>query len=133
MFEGSRALNILKIELLFLKLRGYSPRSKRPELFFEDSPSCVKHSCAGGTCSGCPLVQFVPPELRLKEPVCRSIPLDDNGATLDLLYKYADSRETEEAVQSWLEQTIERLEDEKLAYAALSAAAKSVPALLNSR
>lgn len=121
MFEGSRALTILKIELLSLKLRGYAPRGAVPELFFEDSPSCVRRSCAGGTCSNCALIQFVPAERRYEEPACRCIPLDHNGVTLDLLYKYGDSRETEEAVGNWLENTINRLENEKF----LSASPKS--------
>lgn len=113
MSVGNRALNILKIELVFLRLRGYSPRCNVSEHFFENTPSCVKHSFVGSTCADCPLIRFVPSERRSEEPACRSIPLDDEGVTLDLLYKYGSSRETEEAVEHWLEKTIEQLENEK--------------------
>jgi len=122
MFESTRALHTLKIELLFLKLRGYGPRCAVPEHFFEDSPSCIKHNC-GGACSNCPLIEFVPPDRRSEEPACRRIPLDNNGMTLDLLYKCGDSRETEDAVENWLEKRIEQLEKERLENETLPTAA----------
>lgn len=112
MLEGTRTLHTLKIELLFLKLRGYGPRCAVPEHFFEDSPSCLRHNC-GGACSDCPLIEFVPPDRRSEEPACRGIPLDNNGMTLDVLYMCGDSRETEDAVENWLEKRIEQLEKER--------------------
>ena len=115
MFDDKRTLNILKAELIFLKLRGYSPRYAVPDLFFEGSPGCIKRSCPTCTCSDCALIQLVPREHRSEEPACRWIPLDDNGTTLDLLYNHGNSRETAEAVENWLEKTTERLENERLA------------------
>jgi len=111
MFDDKKALNILKTQLIFLRLRGYSPRCALPELFFEDSPSCIKRNCPTRTCSDCPLIQFVPPERRSEKAACRHIALDETGMTLDRLYQCGNRQETEEAVETWLHATIDRLEE----------------------
>lgn len=117
MFDDPRALNILKTELIFLKLRGYSPRCAIPDLFFEDSPMCIKRNCPPCTCSDCPLIQLVPSERRSEKAACRYIPLDETGLTLGALYEFGNARETEEAVESWLRGAIDQLEKERLEHA----------------
>lgn len=109
MSDDKRALNFLQTELIFLKLRGYSPRHNEPQLFFEDSPGCIKRICPSCTCSDCALIQLVPPGHRSKEAACRYIRLDANGTTLDLLYEHGNSQETAGIVEDWLRVTIDRL------------------------
>jgi hypothetical protein len=111
MLGDKRALNFLKTELIFLKLRGYSPRCAVPDLFFEDSPACIKRNCPTCTCFDCPLIRYVPPEHRSKEAACRYIPLDESGTILERLYQYSNARETEDAVENWLRATIDQLEE----------------------
>jgi hypothetical protein len=114
MFDDDRALNMLKTELIFMKLRGYSPRHAEPELFFEDSPGCIKRNCPSCTCSDCALIQLVPAEHRLEEAACRHIPLDEIGTTLDLLYRFGNSQETADAVEDWLRIAIDQLREKSL-------------------
>ena len=109
---------VLRFELAFLGNGGYgrSPRARwRPQLIFEDSPTCMNYDCKEnpGPCSDCVLVQLVPPERRSEKVPCRHIPLDASGATLDSLYRYGEEYEIEEAVKNWLRATIERLEEER--------------------
>jgi len=57
-------------------------------------------------------MQAVPPGSRGEKIPCRHIPLNEQGETLDSLYRYADRRETEEAFGTWLRSTISKLEEE---------------------
>lgn len=111
-------LEVLKFELKFLEDGGYgrSPRASwRPQLIFEDSPTCMNFNSAEdpGPCRDCVLIQLVPPELRSEEIPCRHIPFDSSGETLDSLYRYGDQVEIEEVVGGWLRATIKRLEEER--------------------
>jgi len=68
-------LEVLKFELKFLEDGGYgrSPRASwRPQLIFEDSPTCMNFNSAEdpGPCRDCVLIQLVPPELRSEEIPC---------------------------------------------------------------
>jgi len=112
-------LEVLKFELKFLEDGGYgrSPSARwRPQLIFEDSPTCMNFNCEEhGPCSDCVLIQLVPPEFRSAHIPCRHIPFDSSGETLDSLYRYGDQVETEELVRGWLRATIKRLEDERAA------------------
>lgn len=113
-------LEVLKFELKFLEDGGYGrlPSSRwRPQLIFEDSPTCANFNSAGDTvpCTDCVLIQLVPPEFRSAEIPCRHITLDKSGETLDSLYRYGDQVETEEVVGGWLRATIKRLEEERAA------------------
>ena len=113
-------LEVLKFELKFLEDGGYgrSPRSPwRPQLIFEDSPTCMNFNSSEvpGPCTDCVLIQLVPPELRSAQIPCRHIPFGSSGETLDSLYRYSNQVETEEVVGGWLRATIKRLEEERAA------------------
>ena len=109
-------LNVLKAELTFLDLGGYSrqlPAGARPTLIFEDSPTCIncgRRDDPVVPCAECVLIDLVPAGCRSKQVPCRHIPLNRSGDTLDSLYKKADPGQVEESVRKWLCATINRLE-----------------------
>ena len=112
-------LDVLKSELEYLSSGAYSQReSWGPRFIFEDSPTCVNfgHSDNPSPCSGCVLIDLVPPEHRADKFPCRHILLDASGQTLDSLYRHSDEREIEAAVRNWLQATIQRLEREREAF-----------------
>lgn len=111
-------LEVLKFELKFLEDGGYgrSPRAAwRPQLIFEDSPTCMNFNSPEDPvpCAHCVLIQLVPPEFRSEQIPCRHIPFDSSGETLDSLYRCGDQVEIEEVVGGWLRATIKRLENER--------------------
>lgn len=113
-------LEVLKFELKFLEDGGYgrSPRSAwRPQLIFEDSPTCINFNSVEDPrpCTDCVLIQLVPPEFRSAQTPCRHIPFDSSGETLDSLYRFGDQVELEEVVGGWLRATIKRLEEDRAA------------------
>ena len=107
----------LQSELVFLEQGGYS-RSPgalwRTPLIFEDSKICARNTGSHNQqgCNSCVLIQLVPAEHRLDKVPCRHIPLNPEGETLDLLYRYADAHEIEAAFSNWLRSTIQRLEQQ---------------------
>ena len=106
-------VDVLKSELEYLRSGAYSEReSWGPGFIFEDSPTCLNfgHKDNPGPCSGCVLMDFVPPQHRSQKFPCRHIPLDASGQTLDALYRHCDQAEVEETVSNWLQATIQRLE-----------------------
>ena len=114
------ALEVLKFELNFLGKGGYghSPREPwRAQLIFEDSPTCMNYDTKShpGPCNDCFLMQFVPPESRGEKVPCRHIPLTNAGETLNDLYRGGTQQEIEDALGSWLRNTIARLEAERAA------------------
>jgi hypothetical protein len=111
-------LEVLKLELKFLEDGGYDRSLSahwRPQLIFEDSPTCANFNSAGDAvpCTNCVLIQLVPPEFRSAEIPCRHIPFDKSGETLDSLYRYGDQAEIEDVFGNWLRKTITRLEEER--------------------
>lgn len=111
-------LEVLKFELSFLEQGGYG-RSVRtpwkPTSVFQDSLSCINFNDPERPhpCSECLLTDYVPLE-RLGENVpCHHIPLNLNGETVDSMERQATQLELEEAVKSWLRQSIERIERER--------------------
>jgi len=113
-------LEVLKLELKFLEEGGYghAPRAAwRPQLIFEDSPTCMNFNSWDnpGPCTDCVLIQLVPPEFRSEQIPCRHIPFDSCGENLDSLYRYGDQLEIEEVVGGWLRTTIKHLEEERAA------------------
>jgi hypothetical protein len=112
-------LEVLKFELKFLEDEGYrrSPTSPwRPQLIFEDSPTCMNfNSDQHGPCSDCVLIDVVPPEFRSAQIPCRHIPFNESAETLDSLYRYDDQGEIENVVENWLRATIQRIEEERVA------------------
>jgi hypothetical protein len=108
-------LEVLRFELKFVEDGGYgrSPHAPwRAQNIFEDSPSCLNfsESARPHPCGECLLVQFVPPDAREQDVPCRFIPLDDQGQTVDSLYRAGTQQETEEALRDWLRREIGRLE-----------------------
>jgi len=113
-------LDVLRFELQFLKDGGYgrSPRTPwRPQYIFEDSLTCMNYDTKEGPapCSECVLMQLVPPEQRSEKIPCRHIPFNVFGETLDSLYRNGTQQEIEETVGAWLQATIQRLEEERIA------------------
>jgi len=99
----------LKQQLEFLDSGQYREGWGVP-LIFEDSAICRRRfdlSCRG---TNCELLAFVPADQRPSSVPCRHIPLDDQGRTLDSLYRTATPEELEAAVRNWLTATISRLE-----------------------
>jgi len=114
------ALEVLKFELGFHGKGGYghSPREPwRAQLIFEDSPTCMNYDTKNHPhpCDECLLMQFVPPESRREKVPCRHIPLSKAGEILNDLYRGGTQQEIEDALGSWLRNTIARLEAERAA------------------
>jgi len=111
MSDVHKLLETLKAELDFLNQGGYRKPSWRPQFIFEDSPTCLNR---GGrdpkSCSECALAAFVPTEKRESKIPCRYIRLNDQGETVDSLYRSRTQQELESTLRDWLTKEIERLE-----------------------
>jgi len=109
--DKSNLVQILKAELAFLEIGGYSMRRSRgPQMFLEGSPTCINYTHPSDRlpCNECGLMQFVPEEHRSEKRACRFIPLNPAGETLDDLYRRGNEQETEDTLVSWLRKTIDR-------------------------
>src|SRR5690242_352944 len=89
----SDVLRILKAELAYLERGGYRNSTHAhwyPKLIFQDSPTCINfhHPIEPRPCSECPLMQFVPAEHKSEKIPCRHILLNEQGTTLDSMYRY---------------------------------------------
>jgi hypothetical protein len=123
-------LDALKFELHFLQQGGYGrlPRfAWRAPLIFEDSPICLNYDAREdrAPCRECLLMRFVPPEQQSAKVPCRHIPLDSAGQSLHSLYDSGTQLEIEEALEGWLKETINRLEQERFAAKGREAAANA--------
>ena len=118
-----RLLTILKFEFEFLEFGGYSDAARykwRPRFIFEDSPTCPKNfdGQSGSNCQTlgrnlfCVLYSLVPGERRCDSTPCRHIVLNDQGDTVDSLYRYGTGEELQSAIAGWLKKIIRRLESE---------------------
>ncbi len=124
-------LTILKAELAYLERGGYRNSTHAhwyPKLIFQDSPTCLNfhHPLEPRPCSECPLMQFVPSEQKGNKIPCRHIPLNEQGVTLDSLYRTGTSDEVEAAVAQWLRSTVQRLELEQAQRPSLSSVSKGI-------
>lgn len=124
--DDRNLLEVLKFELGFLEKGGYgrSPRTPwRPQLIFEDSPTCMNYDSKHnpGPCSNCVLMQLVPAGRRSEKIPCRHIPLNAEGETLDSFYRCGTQMELEDALRTWLRATIQRLERERACQSDLGA------------
>jgi hypothetical protein len=111
-------LDVLKKELEFVEKGGYkNPRRAawRPQFMFQDSPSCLNFEVSQfpKPCSECALMQLVPDGSQQKNAPCRHIPLNDQGDTLEFLYRSGTDKEIENTFKAWLKTTIARLERER--------------------
>jgi hypothetical protein len=123
-------LQLLKAELQFVESGGYqrSERSPwRPPYVFEESPSCPNYSDRSRShhCADCWLMQFVAPDLRDEQVPCRFVQLTPEGITIDSLYRYGSTAETEETLSLWLRQRIREIEGELADVSDLPLAANS--------
>lgn len=105
-------LQVLRVELDFLENGGYRKSSWRPQFVFEDSPSCLNYHkpLHSARCSDCVLMRLVPPEHRKEQFACRHIQLNEQGETIDSLYRTGTNEELETVVAEWLRKTIRELE-----------------------
>jgi hypothetical protein len=113
--ENESLLNVLKAELTFVDNGGYRAPSEtawRPQLIFQDSPTCLNYKNSGNrqSCTDCTLIALVPKNMQQERFPCRYIPLDDSGQTLDFLYRTGTEEETYAILANWLRTTIWRLE-----------------------
>ena len=111
-------LDILKFELSFLEDGGYgrSPNAPwRAPAIFEDSPICPNFCdpARPHPCESCLLEQFVPDGQKKESVPCRFIPLTQEGATVEDLYRTGSQIEMEEALGKWLRAQIDRIERER--------------------
>ena len=112
-------LEVLKSELKFLESGGYRDPARaqwRPQFIFEDSPTtCLNYGDPERRrpCSDCPLIGLVPSDHRNEKIPCRYICLNEQGETIDSLYRTGTQEELETAVAKWLRATIHRLETDQ--------------------
>lgn len=111
MSDVRKLLEALKAELDFVNRGGYRKASWRPQFIFEDSPTCLNGRAGGQkSCFECVLAPFVPIEKRGSKVPCRYIHLNDQGETVDSLYRSRTQEELESTLRDWLTKEIERLE-----------------------
>ena len=116
--EKRDLLEVLKLELEFLRNGGYrQPSSWRPQLIFEDSPTCLKYGKPEHLrpCRECVMMQLVPEERRGENVPCRYIPITEHEETIQSLYATGTPEEIEARLAEWLMSMIERLEVERAA------------------
>lgn len=113
MIDRTNILAALKKELQFLENGGYrDPDRWRQSLVFEDSHTCTDpNHPQGGRCSReCPFLTFVPVGRRDTPIPCRYIPLNEDGYTLDSMYRWNSSEEIEATLRQWLKKKIGQFE-----------------------
>ena len=119
--EGQNILAILKSELEFIEKSGYGAPERRADTrastIFADSPTCLNYGYPYRThpCSECPLMDFVPDDKRLSAMPCHHIPLDQSGRTVEEMEEAKKQMDMQEAVKTWLRETISRLESQQTA------------------
>ena len=110
------SLEVLKLELEFLKVGGYRKGySWRPQFIFEDSPTCLNYGDPERKrpCSECVLMSLVPAEFREGKLPCHYISLNERNDTIQSLQQWSTPEELEDAVREWLMNTIQVLELER--------------------
>ena len=109
-------LEILKAELEFIDKGGYGVVDKQEMgaalTMFADSLTCLNYGYPYRvrTCVGCPLMEFVPEHKRASLMPCHHIPLDSSGQTVEEIEEKGSRTLMQEAVKTWLRQTISRIE-----------------------
>ncbi len=117
----------LESELAFLERGGYWKPSSRQQLIFQGSPACLNYGRLEDSrpCSECVLFRFVPLDCREERIPCRHIPLNEQGETIDSLYRGRTQEVIETAVSRWLRATIEELEAKQAGDLSLLSAANA--------
>jgi len=111
MVDRAVILARLKKELEFLETGRYrDPDLWRQSFIFEDSHACTNPNHPAERGNECPLLTFVPPGRRHTPIPCRHIPLNDDGYTLDSMYRWNTREEIEATVRQWLKKKIAQFE-----------------------
>lgn len=110
-------INQLKLERSILRDGGYGRSvhtATKEEQLFRDSVTClnVGQTVRKHPCSDCLLWEFVPKEKTEEDIPCHHIPLNTERATIADLEERGDRDGAEEALLSWLDNTIAKLEKE---------------------
>jgi hypothetical protein len=114
-------LVVLKSELEFIEKGGYGVQGKQEagtaSTMFEDSLTCLNYGYPYRVhpCGECPLMEFVPDEDRVSAMPCHHIPLDSSGRTVEGMEEVGNQTSMQEAVKSWLRETINRIEEQRSA------------------
>jgi len=112
-------LEILKSELEFIEKGGYGAPDKQQmgaaSTVFADSLTCLNYGYPYRVhpCGECPLMEFVPEDQRVSPMPCHHIPLDSSGQTVEALEEAQNQTGMQEAVKTWLRQTISRMESQR--------------------
>jgi hypothetical protein len=118
MTDKQELLDKLKAELGLLEF-GRNRRSVHMPWedvsFFQDSPTCLNYGLETRqhACGKCLLMQFVPESSQNEPNPCHHIPLDRAGNTIAFLDRGYNRHSVEDAVITWLKQTIQQLEAEQ--------------------
>lgn len=109
-------LDLLRTELDFIEKGGYgrSPRTPQtPRLSFRDSVTCLNYASSERVhpCDECHLIDFAPPDSRLKELPCHDIELNESGDTVEQLEVDDNQQRLEAALKNWLKGKIQELEN----------------------
>ena len=116
--DQQEILEILKSELEFIEKGGYGVPGKQPagavSTMFADSVTCLNYGYPYRVhpCGECPLMEFVPEDRRVSPMPCHHIPLDSSGQTVEALEEAQNPAGMQEAVKTWLRETISRIESQ---------------------
>jgi hypothetical protein len=113
-------LEILKSELEFIEKGGYGVPEQQAEVvstIFADSLTCLNYGYPYRVhpCGECPLMEFVPEDRRISPMPCHHIPLDSSGQTVEALEGAQNQAGMQEAVKTWLRETISRIQSQRSA------------------
>jgi hypothetical protein len=109
----------LRLERDILQAGGYGRSVRTPwkeERLFRDSITClnVGEQVKRHPCNECLLYEWVPEQHKQEDIPCHFIPLNERGESIASLEDRGAREEAEKALLTWLNATIQRLE-EKLA------------------
>ena len=117
--DQQEILEILKSELEFIEKGGYgAPDKQEPgaaATMFADSLTCLNYGYPYRIhpCGECPLIEFVPEDSRVSAMPCHHIPLDSSGQTVERMEEKGSQTRMQEAVKTWLRQTISQIESQR--------------------
>ena len=108
-------LELLKTELDFIEKGGYGRSVRTPwkeTSPFRDSLTCVNYALPekAHPCAECHLIDYVPTAKRTELVPCHSIPLTEEGETVEDLDVDGNQAKMEEALKDWMRRKIVELE-----------------------
>jgi hypothetical protein len=113
-FDKLELIEQLKLEARVIESGGYHPSVPEPrkELrIFRDSVSCPNLGVEEKVvpCAQCWLMGFVPPQFQDTTDLCRYVPLNDRGDSIDSLEASGQRDKVEGALLGWIRNTITKL------------------------